>query len=95
MKKITKKLQKLFFFKFDELTFKLRNLGERNTDILNNLPFYYKERYLSQNEKYRVEVFPSEDVNKKKICQNLLKMFKVFFPKLLECQWCNSMLARL
>ena len=65
MKKIIKNF-KNYFFKFDELTFKLRNLGERNTDILKNLPFIIKERYLSQNGKYRVEVFPSEDVNKRK-----------------------------
>ena len=75
-----KKLQKLFF-KFDELTFKLRNLGERNTDILNNLPFYYKERYLSQNEKYRVEVFPSEDVNKKENLSKFVKDVQSVFPK--------------
>ena len=53
-----KQIQKKYFLKFDELTSVLRNLGKTEKDFIENLPFFYKERYLSKNGKYRIEVYP-------------------------------------
>ena len=66
---IIKQIQNKYFFKFDELTKVLRSLGETDDEFIQNLPFFYKERYLSNNGKYRIEVFPSEKFGEKKTYQ--------------------------
>ncbi len=58
-------IEERFFRKFDDLVDILNGLGEKDDLFLENLPFFYKDRYLSVNEKYRLEIFPSKDVSKK------------------------------
>ena len=88
-----KKIQEIYFVKFDHMTSTLINLGDKDENFYKISHFFYQERYFSQNEKYRVEVFPSMDVRKKKILRALLKMFKVFFLMQPECLSYNTMLV--
>ena len=41
------------------MTSTLKNLGDKNENLIENLAFFYKERYLSKSGKYRIEIFPS------------------------------------
>ena len=45
-------------------------MGETDDDFIQNLPFFYKERYLSNSGKYRIEVFPLKNLSEK---ENLSK----------------------
>ena len=73
-------LQQKFFLKFDEMTLILKKLGQKNDNLIQNLPFFYKERYLSKNGNYRIEVFPSKDVSKKENLSNFVKDVQSIFP---------------
>ena len=73
-------LQKKYFLKFDEMTLILKKLGQKNDNLIQNLPFFYKERYLSKNGNYRIEVFPSKDVSKKENLSNFVKDVQSIFP---------------
>ena len=75
-----KQIQKKYFLKFDELTSVLRNLGKTEKDFIENLPFFYKERYLSKNGKYRIEVYPSENLSKKENLSKFVKEVQEIFP---------------
>ena len=63
-------IEKLFFTGFDELINKIIVLGNIKKDFLDKLPEYYKDRYISENLKYRLEIFPEHDVS---IKSNLTK----------------------
>ena len=71
---------KKYFLKFDELTSVLRNLGKTEKDFIENLPFFYKERYLSKNGKYRIEVYPSKNLSKKENLSKFVKEVQEIFP---------------
>ncbi len=58
-------VEEKYFRKFDDLVVTLNALGNQDNLLLKDLPFFYKDRYLSNAEKYRVEIFPSKDVSKK------------------------------
>ena len=58
-------IEERYFRKFDDLVGVLNRLGNKDDLLLKNLPFFYKDRYLSVAKKYRVEIFPSKDVSKK------------------------------
>ena len=75
-----KQIQKKYFFKFDELTKVLRNLGETDDDFIKNLPFFYKERYLSNNGKYRIEVFPLKNLSEKENLSKFVEDVQEIFP---------------
>ena len=63
-------IEKLFLLGFDELINKIIVLGNIKKDFLDKLPEYYKDRYISENLKYRLEIFPEHDVS---IKSNLTK----------------------
>mgnify|MGYP003345739416 FL=1 len=54
-------------------------LGNIKKDFLDNLPEYYKDRYISKNLKYRLEIFPEHDVSIKsnltKFVNDVLEVF--------------------
>ena len=75
-----KQIQKKYFIKFDELTKVLRNLGETDDDFIQNLPFFYKERYLSNSGKYRVEVFPLKNLSEKENLSKFVEDVQEIFP---------------
>ena len=54
-----------FFTGFDQLIFKISSLGTTNKILKEDLPVFYKNRYISQNNNFRVEIFPSKDVTQK------------------------------
>ncbi len=56
-------IEKLFFLGFDELIEKIIMFGNVEKDFLEKLPEYYQERYISKNLKYRLEIFPENDVS--------------------------------
>ena len=57
-------IEERYFRKFDDLVVILNSLGDKDDLFLRDLPFFYKDRYLSNSRKYRVEIFPSKDVSK-------------------------------
>ena len=75
-----KQIQKKYFIKFDELTKVLRNLGETDDDFIQNLPFFYKERYLSNSGKYRIEVFPLKNLSEKENLSKFVEDVQEIFP---------------
>ena len=62
------------------MTLILKKLGQKNDNLIQNLPFFYKERYLSKNGNYRIEVFPSKDVSKKENLSNFVKDVQSIYP---------------
>ena len=75
-----KQLQNKYFSEFDKLTAILKSLGEKNDTLIENLPFFYKERYLSKSGKYRIEIFPAHDVSKKENLSKFVKDVQTIFP---------------
>ena len=75
-----KQLQNKYFSEFDKLIKILKSLGEKNDKLIENLPFFYKERYLSKSGKYRIEIFPAYDVSKKENLSKFVKDVQTIFP---------------
>ena len=61
-------MQIWFFNDFKELTNIIIKLGETDSNFSNIIPNYYKNRYISESELQRFEIFPSKDVS---ITENL------------------------
>ena len=61
-----KKIQFNFFSGFDSLMKKIQSFGLINESFFHQIPEYYLKKYVSNDQSYRVEIFPSKDVTKKK-----------------------------
>ena len=61
-----KKIQFNFFSGFDSLIQKIQSFGLVSKNLHQKIPDFYLKRYVSTNENYRVEIFPSKDVSVKK-----------------------------
>ena len=75
-----KKIQFNFFFGFDSLIQKIQNFGLVNENLHQNIPDFYLKRYVSSNQNYRIEVFPSKDVSVKKNLDEFVKDVEYIFP---------------
>ena len=73
-------LEKIFFTGFDQLIFKINSLGTTNKNIKEDLPVFYKNRYISQNNNYRVEILPSKDVTQKEYLDQFVNDVVSIYP---------------
>ena len=75
-----KKIQFNFFSGFDSLIQKIQNFGLVNENLHQNIPDFYLKRYVSSNNNYRIEIFPSKDVSAKKNLDEFVNDVEYIFP---------------
>ena len=75
-----KKIQFNFFSGFDSLIQKIQSFGLVNKSLHQKIPDFYLKRYVSTNENYRVEIFPSKDVSVKKNLDEFVYDVESIFP---------------
>ena len=75
-----KKIQFNFFSGFDSLIQKIQNFGLVNENLHQNIPDFYLKRYVSSNNNYRIEIFPSKDVSVKKNLDEFVNDVEYIFP---------------
>ena len=75
-----KKIQFNFFSGFDSLIQKIQNFGLVNENLHQNIPDFYLKRYVSSNQNYRIEIFPSKDVSAKKNLDEFVNDVEYIFP---------------
>ena len=75
-----KKIQFNFFSGFDSLIQKIQNFGLVNENLHQNIPDFYLKRYVSSNQNYRIEIFPSKDVSVKKNLDEFVNDVEYIFP---------------
>ena len=75
-----KKIQFNFFSGFDSLIQKIQNFGLVNENLHQNIPDFYLKRYVSSNQNYRIEIFPSKDVSIKKNLDEFVNDVEYIFP---------------
>ena len=75
-----KKIQFNFFSGFDSLIQKIQNFGLVNENLHQNIPHFYLKRYVSSNQNYRIEIFPSKDVSIKKNLDEFVNDVESIFP---------------
>ena len=64
-----KVLEELLFKDFEVMINKIEKFGVVEESFLEKIPKYYTDRYISQDNLERVEIFPSKDVTKKQFLQ--------------------------
>ena len=75
-----KQIQFNFFSGFDSLMKKIQSFGFVNENFNREIPEYYSKRYVSINQNYRVEIFPSKDVSKKRNLDEFVYDVESIFP---------------
>jgi hypothetical protein len=75
-----KKIQFNFFSGFDSLIQKIQNFGLVNENLHQNIPDFYLKRYVSSNQNFRIEIFPSKDVSVKKNLDEFVNDVEYIFP---------------
>ena len=62
------------------MIFKISSLGTTNKILKEDLPVFYKNRYISQNNNFRVEIFPSKDVTQKEYLDQFVNDVVSIYP---------------
>ncbi len=75
-----KKIQFNFFSGFDSLIKKIESFGYVDESLNQNIPDYYFKRYVSTDQNFRVEVFPSKDISKKNNLDKFVYDVESLFP---------------
>ena len=75
-----KNIQFNFFSGFDSLIQKIQNFGLVNENLHQNIPDFYLKRYVSSNQNFRIEIFPSKDVSVKKNLDEFVNDVEYIFP---------------
>ena len=75
-----KNIQFNFFSGFDSLIQKIQNFGLVNDNLHQNIPDFYLKRYVSSNQNFRIEIFPSKDVSVKKNLDEFVNDVEYIFP---------------
>ena len=75
-----KKIQFNFFSGFDSLIQKIQSFGLVNENFYKKIPDFYSKRYVSINQNYRIEIFPSKDVSVKKNLEEFVNEVESIFP---------------
>jgi hopanoid biosynthesis associated RND transporter like protein HpnN len=73
-------LEKIFFTGFDKLIFEINSLGTKKKILKEDLPVFYKNRYISDNNNFRVEIFPSKDVTQKEYLDQFVNDVVSIYP---------------
>ncbi len=75
-----KKIQFNFFTDFDSLIKKIQSFGLIKENFYQEIPDYYSKKYVSNNQNYRVEIFPSKDVSSKRNLDEFVYDVESIFP---------------
>ena len=59
---------------------KIQSFGLVNENLHQNIPDFYLKRYVSSNNNYRIEIFPSKDVSVKKNLDEFVYDVEYIFP---------------
>ena len=73
-------MQIWFFKDFKELTNLIIKLGETDSNFSNIIPDYYKNRYISELELQRFEIFPSKNVSITENLETFVQDVRSLFP---------------
>ncbi len=74
------KVEEYFFGRFDDLISFVLNLNSIPDNLSTQMPQYYSQRYLSDNNLYRIEIFPSRDLSKPGDLEQFVNIIERFFP---------------
>ncbi len=73
-------IEEIFFDKFDDLISSILNLGSIPDNFSSQIPENFSNRYISGNNLYRVEIFPSKDLSKPADLREFVSTIETFFP---------------
>ena len=73
-------IEEIFFEKFDDLISGVLNLGSIPDNLSSEIPENFSNRYISDNNLYRVEIFPSRDLSKPEDLKEFVSTIETFFP---------------
>ena len=73
-------IEKLLFENFDDLILFVLNLGSIPKNLSSQIPQNFSQRYLSDKNLYRVEIFPSRDLSKPQDLKQFVSIIESFFP---------------
>ena len=73
-------IEEIFFAKFDDLISGVLNLGSIPDNLSSEIPENFSNRYISDNNLYRVEIFPSRDLSKPEDLKEFVSTIETFFP---------------
>ncbi len=73
-------IEEIFFGKFDDLISNILNLGSIPDNLSSQIPENFRNRYISDNNLYRVEIFPSRDLSKPEDLKEFVSTIETFFP---------------
>ena len=74
-------IEEIFFEKFDDLISGVLNLGSIPDNLSSEIPENFSNRYISDNNLYRVEIFPSRDLSKPEDLKEFVSTIETFFPE--------------
>ena len=73
-------IEEILFDKFDDLISSILNLGSIPDNLSSQIPENFSNRYISDNNMYRVEVFPSRALSKPEDLKEFVSTIETFFP---------------
>ena len=73
-------IEEIFFEKFDDLISGVLNLGSIPDNLSSEIPENFSNRYISDNNLYRVEIFPRRDLSKPEDLKEFVSTIETFFP---------------
>jgi hypothetical protein len=73
-------IEEIFFAKFDDLISGVLNLGSIPDNLSSEIPENFSNRYISDNNLYRIEIFPSRGLSKPEDLKEFVSTIETFFP---------------
>ncbi len=73
-------INEIFFSNFNDLIEFINNLGSIPDNLPNLIPENYRKRYVSEDNFYRVQIFPSKDLSNPTNLKNFVNVIERFFP---------------
>ena len=73
-------IKEILFENFDDLISFVLNLGLIPDNLYEQIPENFSQRYLSGNNLYRIEIFPSRDLSKPEDLKKFVTIVESFFP---------------
>ena len=73
-------IQEILFENFDDLISFVLNLGSIPENLYNQIPQNFSKRYLSDDNLYRIEIFPSRDLSKPRDLEQFVSIVENYFP---------------
>ncbi len=71
---------KILFINFNDLIDFINNLGSIPDNLSNLIPENYSKRYISDDNLYRVQIFPNKDLSNPRYLKDFVKVIENYFP---------------